>query len=140
MAQRYAIADHGEVQADLSHPLLGARCLECVKALQDLVVSDPIAVLGGTDAVKLRSSRTLVEVVRAVSCSTAATSIVRWGWGKLAIEGIGKKAWSGMGEREVQGGAHCGHLRPYAFVGRRARAVGIDFGGRRVARPRNRRA
>lgn len=61
MAQRYAIADLGEARAYLAHPLLGARYSECVAALQDLPLSDPVAVFGEVDAVKLRSSLTLFE-------------------------------------------------------------------------------
>src|SRR3546814_4548170 len=59
MAQRYAIADEAEARAYLAHPLLGARYVECVSALQDLIGSDAVAVFGDVDAVKLRSSLTL---------------------------------------------------------------------------------
>ncbi|AMG75545.1 DUF1810 domain-containing protein [Sphingopyxis granuli] len=61
MAQRYAIAGLSEARAFLDHPLLGARYVECVVALQDLSASDPVAVFGEIDAVKLRSSLTLFE-------------------------------------------------------------------------------
>ena len=61
MAQRYAIAGIEEARAFLDHPLLGARYVECVAALQDLSASDPVAVFGEVDAVKLRSSLTLFE-------------------------------------------------------------------------------
>lgn len=75
-ARRYAIADLGEAQAYLGHPLLGARYLECVEALQDLVASDPVAVFGGTDAVKLRSSLTLFEAAEGRGLFSAA--LTRW--------------------------------------------------------------
>src|SRR3546814_10585283 len=42
MAQRYAIADEAEARAYLAHPLLGARYVECVSALQDLIGSDAV--------------------------------------------------------------------------------------------------
>ena len=58
-AQRYALADLGEARAYLAHPVLGPRLLECVEALLALRSSDPVAVLGDVDALKLRSSATL---------------------------------------------------------------------------------
>lgn len=63
MAQRYAIKSADEAHAYLEHPQLGARYSECVEALQDLTASDPVAVFGKIDAVKLRSSLTLFEAV-----------------------------------------------------------------------------
>lgn len=60
-AQLYAIADIAEARAYLAHPLLGARYVQCVAALQDVIGSDPVAVFGEIDAVKLRSSLTLFE-------------------------------------------------------------------------------
>lgn len=76
MAQRYAIADLGEAKAYLAHPVLGGRYLECVEALQDLEESDPVAVFGAVDAVKLRSSLTLFEVVESRVLFSAA--LTRW--------------------------------------------------------------
>ncbi|MBB5708212.1 Rifampin ADP-ribosyl transferase (modular protein) [uncultured Sphingopyxis sp.] len=76
MAQHYAIADLGEAQAYLAHPLLGARYLECVEALQDLERSDPVAVFGAVDAVKLRSSLTLFELAGGSPLFGAA--LARW--------------------------------------------------------------
>lgn len=61
MAQRYAIASIDEAKAYLDHPLLGARYIECVSALQDLTGHDPVPVFGAVDAMKLRSSLTLFE-------------------------------------------------------------------------------
>lgn len=60
-AQRYAIEDIGEARAYLAHPLLGSRYVECVSALQDLTGSDPVAIFGTVDAMKLCSSLTLFE-------------------------------------------------------------------------------
>lgn len=75
-AQRYAIADAAEARAYLAHPLLGARYVECVSALQDLIGSDAVAVFGDVDAVKLRSSLTLFETVGAGALVGAALD--RW--------------------------------------------------------------
>ncbi|WP_257546956.1 DUF1810 domain-containing protein [Sphingopyxis sp. DBS4] len=61
MAQRFAIAGLAEAEAYLAHPLLGPRYAECVSALQDLPSSDPVAVFGNVDALKLCSSLTLFE-------------------------------------------------------------------------------
>jgi uncharacterized protein (DUF1810 family) len=60
IAQEYAIADLAEARAYLHHDVLGPRLLECCRALLDL--EDDLTaegVLGGTDAMKLRSSMTL---------------------------------------------------------------------------------
>ena len=58
-ARHYAIADLAEARAHLAHPVLGPRLVECARALTELPGSDPVAVLGPVDAVKLRSSMTL---------------------------------------------------------------------------------
>jgi uncharacterized protein (DUF1810 family) len=58
-SQRYAIAGLDEARAYLDHPVLGARLVECAQILLDLGTTDPVAVLGGIDAQKLRSSMTL---------------------------------------------------------------------------------
>ena len=59
MAQRYAISGIEEARAYLAHPVLGARLVECARALGELEGSDPVEVLGHTDGMKLRSSMTL---------------------------------------------------------------------------------
>ncbi len=64
MAQQYAVAGLEEARAYLAHPVLGARLRECADALlglETLPGGRPGAadVLGGIDAVKLRSSMTL---------------------------------------------------------------------------------
>jgi uncharacterized protein (DUF1810 family) len=61
-ARSYAISGTAEAQAYLDHPVLGPRLVECARALLDLPGDDPVAVLGSTDAMKLRSSMTLFEV------------------------------------------------------------------------------
>ena len=58
-ARHYAIADLDESRAHRAHPVLGPRLVECARALTELPGSDPVAVLGPVDAVKLRSSMTL---------------------------------------------------------------------------------
>jgi uncharacterized protein (DUF1810 family) len=58
-AQYYAISDLGEARDYLAHPVLGPRLVECAEALTGLPGDDPVAVLGGIDATKLRSSMTL---------------------------------------------------------------------------------
>jgi uncharacterized protein (DUF1810 family) len=76
MAQRYAIADVAEARAYLAHPCLGARYVECVSALQDLIGNDPVRVFGEVDAVKLRSSLTLFNAVAERPLFSAA--LERW--------------------------------------------------------------
>ena len=62
MAERYGIASRGELDVYVSHPLLRARLLEISHALLALPESDPVAVLGDIDALKVRSSMTLFEL------------------------------------------------------------------------------
>lgn len=76
MAQLYGLAGPEEARAYLDHPLLGLRYRECVGALQDLTLSDPVAVFGETDATKLRSSLTLFESVSGERLFAAALD--RW--------------------------------------------------------------
>jgi len=59
MAQRYAVSDLAEARAYLADPVLGHRLRECCAVLLELEAADPVAVFGGIDAVKLRSSMTL---------------------------------------------------------------------------------
>lgn len=75
-AQHFAIRSAGEARAYLDHPVLGARYIECVSALQDLPTSDPVAVFGEVDTLKLRSSLTLFEAVRPSPLLAAALD--RW--------------------------------------------------------------
>ncbi|MBS1677783.1 MAG: DUF1810 domain-containing protein [Actinobacteria bacterium] len=60
MSQAYAIRSVEEARAYLDHPLLGARLRECTEALLD-TAPDATAerILGGIDAIKVRSSMTL---------------------------------------------------------------------------------
>lgn len=59
MARAYALSGLAEAQAYLAHPLLGARLLECVRALLGHRGRTAESILGGIDALKLRSCLTL---------------------------------------------------------------------------------
>jgi uncharacterized protein (DUF1810 family) len=59
MARRYAIASLDEARAYLAHPVLGPRLLACVEAMLAHDGASATTILGGIDAVKLRSSMTL---------------------------------------------------------------------------------
>ncbi|MGN8051178.1 DUF1810 domain-containing protein [Curtobacterium sp. 22159] len=58
-AQRYAISGLGEARAYLGHPVLGPRLHEASAAAADAPARTVDDLLGGIDAVKLRSSMTL---------------------------------------------------------------------------------
>lgn len=61
-ARFYAIRDMQEAHAYLAHPLLGGRLAACVEAMLDWSGRRSAeTILGGIDAVKLRSSLTLFE-------------------------------------------------------------------------------
>jgi uncharacterized protein (DUF1810 family) len=59
MSRAYAIGSLEEAAAYLAHPVLGERLRECCRALLALGSDSAERVLGGIDAVKLRSSMTL---------------------------------------------------------------------------------
>ena len=59
MSRRYAIASLDEARAYLAHPVLGARLRECASALLATNHGTAEDILGGTDAMKVRSSMTL---------------------------------------------------------------------------------
>lgn len=58
-ARAYAISSIDEARAYLAHPVLGPRLRACARALLELPGATAESVLGGTDAMKLRSSMTL---------------------------------------------------------------------------------
>ena len=58
----YAIRDLGEAKAYLADPVLRERLLEISGALLELDSSDPSAVMGYPDDLKLKSSMTLFEL------------------------------------------------------------------------------
>ncbi|MGR3463875.1 DUF1810 domain-containing protein [Limimaricola sp.] len=59
MAQQYGIADAEEARAYLAHPVLGPRLVEISRAMLAHRGRAPEDILGGIDALKLRSSATL---------------------------------------------------------------------------------
>ncbi|GAB3710029.1 DUF1810 domain-containing protein [Mariniluteicoccus flavus] len=59
MAQRYAITSLDEARAYLAHPVLGQRLREAALVVADGPTDSPEDLMGGIDAVKLRSSMTL---------------------------------------------------------------------------------
>ena len=59
MARTYAITSPAEASAYLAHPVLGPRLLECASILTWLSGRTAEQILGGIDALKLRSSMTL---------------------------------------------------------------------------------
>jgi uncharacterized protein (DUF1810 family) len=59
MAQEFAISSLAEARAYLADPVLGARLIECARILRDLEGRSAQEILGGIDAMKLRSSMTL---------------------------------------------------------------------------------
>lgn len=61
-ARRYAVASRAEAIAYLAHPLLGPRLIEAARAVAAADGSAE-AIMGSTDAVKLRSSMTLFAAV-----------------------------------------------------------------------------
>lgn len=62
-ARHFGLADLAEAQAYLAHPVLGDRLLAACEALQDWTHLEARAVLGGVDAMKLRSCLTLFAAV-----------------------------------------------------------------------------
>lgn len=63
MCAHYGIDGMGEATAYLADGILRERLVEISRALLSLDGSDPVAVMGGIDALKLRSSMTLFSLV-----------------------------------------------------------------------------
>ena len=61
-ARYYSIRDLEEAREYYAHPVLGQRLREISGALLGLRGSDPVAVFGGIDSMKLKSSMTLFAV------------------------------------------------------------------------------
>ncbi|TNF20882.1 MAG: DUF1810 domain-containing protein [Rhodobacteraceae bacterium] len=61
MARRYGIADLAEARAYAAHDLLGPRLRQAAAALLDHPGRTAEEIMGGVDAMKLRSSMTLFE-------------------------------------------------------------------------------
>jgi len=66
-AKAYGIADLKEAEAYLAHPVLGSRLVESAQAMLMHRGRAPEAVLGGIDALKLRSCATLFAAVPGAS-------------------------------------------------------------------------
>ena len=62
-AKAYGIADLAEAEAYLAHPVLRPRLVEAARAMLRHKGQAPEAVLGGIDAMKLRSCATLFAAV-----------------------------------------------------------------------------
>lgn len=60
-SEYYGIASLDEAKAFLAHPVLGPRLVQIVHALEQLKESNPTAVMGYPDDMKLRSCMTLFE-------------------------------------------------------------------------------
>ena len=58
-SRAFAISSVAEAEAYVAHRVLGPRLVECARALLDLEGRTAEQILGGIDAVKLRSSMTL---------------------------------------------------------------------------------
>ena len=63
MSRRYAIASAAEARDYLGHPVLGPRLVACAEAMLGHEGKSAEEILGGIDAVKLRSSMTLFAAV-----------------------------------------------------------------------------
>jgi uncharacterized protein (DUF1810 family) len=59
MAQAYAVSSLDQARAYLAHPVLGPRLRECTAAVLTHTDRSAEQILGGIDALKLRSSMTL---------------------------------------------------------------------------------
>jgi uncharacterized protein (DUF1810 family) len=62
-AERYAVTGVDEARAYLAHPVLGTRLREVTDAAATAPASSAEALMGGIDALKLRSSMTLFAAV-----------------------------------------------------------------------------
>lgn len=62
-SQHYAIKSLAEAEAYLQHPILGARLVECAKAMLQVNGRSAYEILGSPDDMKLRSCATLFAQV-----------------------------------------------------------------------------
>jgi uncharacterized protein (DUF1810 family) len=99
MARRYAIRSLDEARAYLRHPLLGPRLTAAASILADELPDAPNVtadeVMGGIDAVKLRSSMTLFQLAAAEPRSVFERVLDRYFGGELdaaTIERVGDPA------------------------------------------------
>jgi uncharacterized protein (DUF1810 family) len=64
MSRHFAIHDLADAERYLTHPILGARLVECARILLQLEGRTAHDIFGSPDDVKLRSSMTLFAAVR----------------------------------------------------------------------------
>ncbi|MBF4582705.1 DUF1810 domain-containing protein [Curtobacterium sp. VKM Ac-2865] len=76
-AERYAVTGGDEARAYLAHPVLGPRLREVTDAAATAPASSVQALMGGIDALKLRSSMTLFAAV-APDPAPFRTVLDRW--------------------------------------------------------------
>lgn len=79
MAREYAIADLDQARAYLDHPVLGPRLREAAELAADAPASSVEELMGGVDALKLRSSMTLFHLADPAE-PAFARALDRW-WG-----------------------------------------------------------
>ena len=77
-AQRYALASVAEAADYLDHPVLGPRLREATQLVLAHAGQPAEAILGGIDAMKLRSSMTLFAVARPAEACFAAALDAFW--------------------------------------------------------------
>lgn len=63
MSRYYGIADRREAEAYLRHPILGARLREITGALLEHSDKSAISILGGIDALKVKSCMTMFDCI-----------------------------------------------------------------------------
>jgi len=80
MARRYAVASLEEARAYLAHPVLGPRLAAAVDVLLAYPEGrvDPDRVLGGIDAMKLRSCLTLFARAAGATDDRFARALAQW--------------------------------------------------------------
>ncbi len=59
MAERFGIASRAEAEAYLTHPILGARLIECTQLVNSIENRSAYEIFGSIDTLKFRSSMTL---------------------------------------------------------------------------------
>ena len=62
-SRHFAISNKNEATAYLSHPVLGERLVRISTELLNLQLTDPVAIFGSIDSLKLQSSMTLFSLV-----------------------------------------------------------------------------
>ena len=89
-AKAYGIADLEEAEAYLAHPVLGPRLLRVARAMLAHQGTPPEAVLGGVDALKLRSCATLFAAVPGAPPEFEAIIKAFYGgeWDPLTLEAL----------------------------------------------------